>query len=115
MLECCSFVNAGLSTPPPCVRHAAVLLHRLEQTHAALATMTRNLPTVPEAVDVLASYELATAAVQQFITNTHNTWFTSVDPNVARQLNVSLLLQDRSAGGSWAFAGEEFACGHLCL
>ena len=83
---------------PAACRMATSLLRRLEQTHAALMEVRSSLPAVPEAADVLNSYELAHQALQQFVVNTHTQWFNMIDPNLPKELQSNLLLQDRSEG-----------------
>jgi hypothetical protein len=39
-------------------------------------------------------------AIEQFISNTHSEWFSSVDATTSRHLQANLLQQDKSAGGA---------------
>lgn len=81
---------------PLCRRYASTLLRRLEQTHAAHATVHGLLPSVPAATEVLSTYELTHQAVQQFIVTTHTEWFAMIEPSLSKALAVPLLVQDRS-------------------
>ena len=74
------------------------LLKRLEAVHANVAGIRYMLPAVPEAEEVFAGYELAHASIEQFIHNTHNEWFSTIENNIARELQANLMSADKSAG-----------------
>lgn len=76
-------------------RAANCLLKRLELCHTALVSVKHMLPSVPEAADTLMAYELTHQALQQFIVNTHMEWFHTIDNSISKQLQNSLLTQDK--------------------
>lgn len=45
------------------------------------------------------AYELAHASIEQFIKNTHEEWFDTIDSSIARELGNNLLVQDTANGG----------------
>lgn len=77
-------------------RSANCLLKRLELCHSALVSIKHMLPPVPEAADTLVAYELTHQALQQFIVNTHTEWFHTIDNSISKQLQNSLLTQDKA-------------------
>jgi dynein heavy chain, axonemal len=81
-------------------RYALDLMKRLEQTNAALQEIRHMLPTVPEAGETLAAYEVARSAIEQFINNVHKEWFGTIETNISKELEANLLAQDR-ASGEW--------------
>jgi dynein heavy chain len=81
-------------------RSANCLLKRLEQSHTALMAVKHMLPAVPEAADTLMAHDLTHQALQQFIVNTHTEWFNTIDNSISKQLQNSLLSQDKANGGS---------------
>lgn len=56
------------------------------------------LPTVPEAAEVYAAYDVTIASLDSFIQATHLQWFDSVHTSVARELEHPLLTQDKTSG-----------------
>ena len=75
------------------------LLRRLEATHKNVSSVRYMLPQVHEAEEVFASYELAHASIEQFIHNTHNEWFHTIETGIERELHANLLAVDKQAGG----------------
>lgn len=63
------------------------------------------LPAVPEAADTLMAYDLTHQALQQFIVNTHTEWFNTIDNSISKQLQNSLLSQDKANGESCSGVG----------
>lgn len=51
-----------------------------------------------EAAEVLQQYELAHQAIEQYIANTHNEWFGTIESSIAKELQTCLLVQDKAAG-----------------
>ena len=49
------------------------------------------LPSVPEAAEVHAAYDVTIASLDAFIAATHLQWFDSVQTSVARELERPLL------------------------
>lgn len=45
------------------------------------------------------AYELAHTSIEQFIKNTHEEWFDTIDSSIARELGNNLLIQDQANGG----------------
>jgi hypothetical protein len=110
---CCIWWSVQRFCEPCCCRHAATLLRRLEQAHKQLEAVRHMLPNVAQAADALAAYQLTHAAVQQFITNAHNEWYSAIEANVNKHLASCLLVQDRAAG---AGRGRGGLCTHSsCL
>jgi hypothetical protein len=54
---------------------------------------------VPEADEVFAAYELAHASIEQFMHNTHNEWFQTIEPGISRELSAMLMTADKAQGG----------------
>lgn len=98
-LSLCSGPDCARTPRPQYHRHATSLRLRLEQTWAALLAVQHLLPPVPEAGSAASAYELAHASLQQFVANMHTEWYNTIDANVARHLQSTLLVQDRAAGG----------------
>jgi dynein heavy chain len=57
---------------------------------------------VPEADEVFAAYELAHASIEQFMHNTHNEWFGTIENGISRELSATLMTADKSQGGATA-------------
>ena len=79
-------------------RYAMNLLRRLEATHKDVAGIRYMLPNVPEADEVFAAYGLAHGSIEQFVHNTHNEWFNTIESNIARELQANLMGVDKAAG-----------------
>lgn len=74
------------------------LLRRLEQTHKVVSSVRFTLPSVAEADEVFAAYELAHTSIEQFMHNTHNEWFNTIEPSLSKELQANLLVTDKAAG-----------------
>ncbi|GMH41208.1 hypothetical protein BSKO_09118 [Bryopsis sp. KO-2023] len=75
------------------------LMRRLEQTWNSLSKVRLMLPPVPDAQETIQAYELALTSIEQFISNTHQEWFDTIDGGIAKELGNNLIVQDRAAGG----------------
>ncbi len=53
---------------------------------------------VTESEEVFAAYELAHAAIEQYMHNTHNEWFGTIENNISKELQACLLTQDKASG-----------------
>ncbi|GIM07381.1 hypothetical protein Vretimale_11536 [Volvox reticuliferus] len=80
-------------------KYAMNLMRRLEQSHKVVDSVRYTLPQVAEAAEVLQQYELAHQAIEQYIANTHNEWFGTIESSIAKELQTCLLVQDKAAGG----------------
>ena len=58
------------------------------------------LPVVPEALEAGQAYELVHTSLHQFVQTVHNDWFSTIDQGLTKNLNNSLLSQDKAAGGA---------------
>ena len=56
-----------------------------------------TIPAAPQAAELAASYTTTHAAVDQYITNTHNEWFHTMMSDIAHCLDAPILLQACSA------------------
>lgn len=74
------------------------LVRRLEATQQVVEGVRYSLPQVPEAEEVAVAYELAHAAIEQFMHNTHNEWFSTIEAGLAKELNSNLLTVDKASG-----------------
>lgn len=74
------------------------LLRRLEQTHKIVSGVRFTLPAVQEAEEVFAAYELAHTSIEQFMHNTHNEWFNTIEPSLSKELQANLLVADKASG-----------------
>eukprot|EP00798_Chlamydomonas_sp_ICE-L_P021926 gene21926-28972_t len=80
-------------------RYALNLLRRLQATHTIVSSVRYMLPEVPEVEEVFAAYDLAQASIEQYMHNTHNDWFSTIEANISRELQANLMTVDKSAGG----------------
>jgi hypothetical protein len=81
---------------------AAQLKHRLMMTWDTLARVAHMLPPVTDGTTynaVEVSLDLALAALEAYITQTHSAWSASVQPNIGRDMDCKLLTTDKAAGG----------------
>lgn len=53
---------------------------------------------VTESEEVFAAYELAHAAIEQYMHNTHNEWFGTIENSISKELQACLLTQDKASG-----------------
>lgn len=47
---------------------------------------------------MFAAFRLAQSSMEQFVHNTHNEWFGTIDQGLARELNTNLLTVDKATG-----------------
>lgn len=100
-----SCVVQAMVMPPPSGLSATWLLalhqaaHHTELVPSWAYKGSRNAAQVPEADEVFAAYDLAHASIEQFMHNTHNEWFQTIDPNISRELSATLMVADKAQGG----------------
>ncbi len=75
------------------------LLKRLQQTQSVMLSMRHMLPSVPEGEEAVSACEVTHSAIEQFISNTHSEWFSTIEASISRHLQANLLVQDKGAGG----------------
>ena len=73
--------------PADCVCQASLKIS------APVQAVKLTIPACPLAAEVAASYAATHGAVDQYITNTHNEWFRTMDADIQRCLDAPLLLQ----------------------
>ncbi|KAK9823872.1 hypothetical protein WJX72_006072 [[Myrmecia] bisecta] len=78
---------------------AVNLIKRIQKTWDALQAVVHMLPVVAEAPEAATAYELVHSSLHQFVTSVHAEWFATIDASLAKNLENSLLLQDKSSGG----------------
>lgn len=81
---------------------AVQLKIRLTMAWDALQRVSHMLPPVTDGTTYAAvdtSMQLALAALEAYVTQTHAVWSASIQPNVGRDLDCRLLMSDKAVGG----------------